>query len=96
MARKKTKRVPKKRRTVKAGPIYVSPDGGHTVYEQLPNGDRILVDEDDHARMLNHLDEDADMWGIEAYELRQKYPALQKAYDQYKTIYKLVCDEEVN
>ena len=53
-----------------------------------------LVEEDDHARMPNHLQEDSDMWGVEAYELRRKYPTLQKAYDQYKTIYKLVCDGE--
>lgn len=95
MARKKTKRVQRKRRTVKH-PIYVSPDGGHTVYEQLANGERELVEQDDHAKMLEHLREDADMWGVEAYELRKKYPTLQKAYDQYKTIYKLVCDEEFN
>ena len=23
--------------------IFVSPDGGETVYEQLPNGERVLV-----------------------------------------------------
>ena len=91
MDKKKNKRTKK---TSRRGAIYVSPDGGHTVYEQLRNGQRRLIEEDDHARMLNHLREDSDMWGIEAYALRQKYPALQKAYDQYKTIYKLVCDRE--
>ena len=79
------------------GTIYISPDGGHTVYEQNRDGTRgRLVEQDAHARMLNHLIDDADMWGMEAYELRRKYPTLQKAYDQYKTIYKLVCDEEFN
>jgi len=92
MAKKKNKRTKK---TSRRGPIYVSPDGGHTVYEQNRDGSRgRLVEEDDHARMLNHLQEDSDMWGVEAYELRRKYPTLQKAYDQYKTIYKLVCDGE--
>jgi hypothetical protein len=93
MARKKTKRIPRKRRSVK-GPIFVSPDGGHTVYEQLSNGDRILVQEDDHAKMMRHIDEDSEMWGEDAYELRKKYPALQTAYNQYKTVYKLVSDQE--
>ena len=91
MAEKKNKRSKK---TSRRGTIYVSPDGGHTVYEQLRNGQRRLIEEDDHARMLKHLREDSDMWGMEAYELRRKYPTLQKAYDQYKTIYKLVCDRE--
>ena len=30
--------------------IYVSPDGGETVYEQLPNGDRILVEQSQSAK----------------------------------------------
>lgn len=85
----------KKSRTIR-GPIYVSPDGGHTIYEQLRNGKRKLIEEDDHAKMLNTLRDDAEMFGIEAYELRRKYPALQKAYDQYKVMYKLVSDEESN
>jgi hypothetical protein len=93
MARKKTKRISRKRRSI-GGPIFVSPDGGHTVYQQMRNGDRRLVEEDAHAKMLRELRNDAEMWGMEAYELRRKYPTLQKAYEQYKTIYKLVCDEE--
>ena len=32
-----------KRRRIPA-PIYVSPDGGETVYQQLPNGEKILVE----------------------------------------------------
>ena len=43
MDRKKSKRTRRKKRLVKPGPIFVSPDGGETVYEQLPNGDRKLV-----------------------------------------------------
>jgi hypothetical protein len=96
MARKKTKRVPRKRRTVKAGPIYVSPDGGHTVYQQMANGTKKLISEDSYAEMMRTLHDDSDMFSSEAYKLRQKYPTLQKAYEQYKTIYKLVCDEEVD
>ena len=29
--------------------IFVSPDGGETVYEQLPNGDRVLVEQSQTA-----------------------------------------------
>jgi hypothetical protein len=93
MARKKTKRISRKRRSV-GGPIFVSPDGGHTVYQQMRNGRRKLLEEDDHARALRELQQDSDMWGFEAYALRKKYPTLQKAYEQYKTIYKLVSDQE--
>lgn len=91
MARKKTKRIRRKRRTV--GPIYVSPDGGHTVYQQMANGTKKLISEDSYAEMMRTLHDDSDMFGSEAYKLRRKYPALQKAYDQYKTLYKLVVDE---
>ena len=92
MDKKKNKRTKK---TSRRGIIYVSPDGGHTVYEQNRDGTRgVLVLEDDHAKMIKQLSEDSDMFGFEAYELRKKYPTLQKAYEQYKTIYKLVCDEE--
>jgi hypothetical protein len=93
MARKKTKRISRKRRSV-GGPIFVSPDGGHTVYQQMAGGRRKLVEEDDHARALRELQADSDMWGFEAYALRQKYPTLQKAYDNYKTVWHLVNDEE--
>ena len=96
MAQKKKIKNKNRNKRLNTGPIYVSPDGGHTVYQQMANGRRKLIEEDGHAKMLRHLREDADMWGIEAYALRMKYPALQKAYQQYKTIYKLVCDEEVD
>jgi hypothetical protein len=93
MARKKTKGIQRKRRSL-TRPIYVSPDGGHTVYEQNRDGSRgKLISEDSHAKALNELSEDAEMWSIEAYELRQKYPTLKEAYNRYKTIYKLVCEE---
>jgi len=91
MARKKTKRIPRKRRTV--GPIYVSPDGGHTVYQQMANGTKKLISEDSYAEMMRTLHDDSDMFSSEAYKLRQKHPGLQKAYDQYKLLYKLIVDD---
>ena len=32
-----------------------------------------------------------EMIGVDAIKLRRKYPALQKAWDQYKTVWKLVA-----
>lgn len=63
------------------------------MYQQMANGSKKLISEDAHAKMLKELQNDVDMWGMEAYELRKKYPALQKAYDQYKVLYKLILDE---
>ena len=87
MDKKKNKRTKKASRR---GAIYVSPDGGHTVYQQMANGRRKLIEEDSHARMLNELQQDSDMFGFEAYALRRKYPTLQKAYDQYKTVWHMI------
>jgi len=92
MAKKKNKRSKK---TSRRGTIYVSPDGGHTVYEQNRDGSRgRLVEEDSHAVMLRQLRDDSDMFGFEAYEARKKYPALKKAYDQYRTIWQLTMGNE--
>jgi hypothetical protein len=94
MAEKKNRRTKK---TSRRGTIYVSPDGGHTVYEQNRDGSRgRLVEEDSHARMLNELQQDSDMFGFEAYALRRKYPTLKKAYDNYKTIWHLINDNDSN
>ena len=61
----------KKRKT--QGAIYVSPDGGETVYEQLPNGDRILVEQSQLAKNEELANEEAETVGTEAIELRRKY-----------------------
>jgi len=91
MAKKKSRRFKK---TSRRGAIYVSPDGGHTVYQQMANGRRKLIEEDSHARILRELQQDSDMFGFEAHEARKKYPALQKAYDQYRTIWQLTMGNE--
>jgi hypothetical protein len=92
MDKKKNKRTKTKSRR---GTIYISPDGGHTVYEQNRDGTRgRLVEEDTHARMLNRIRDDAELFGIESYHARRKYPALKKAYDQYRTIWQLTMGHE--
>lgn len=76
------------------GSIFVSPDGGETVYEQLPNGDRILVEQSQRAKDEETAYEEAEMVGAEAIELRRKYPTLQKAWDKYKTIWHLITHDK--
>jgi hypothetical protein len=34
------------------------------------------------------------MVGVEAIELRRKYPTLKKAWDQYRVIWRLVSDND--
>ena len=91
---KKIKRKKKVSRKIIPMPIYVSPDGGETVYEQLPNGDRKLVEQSRRARDNEQAFEELDMVGTEAIELRRKHPALQKAWDQYRTIWHLIAENE--
>ena len=78
----------------KTGSIFVSPDGGETVYEQLPNGDRILVEQSQRAKDEETAYEEAEMVGAEAIEIRRKYPTLQKAWDKYLTIWHLINGNE--
>jgi len=84
--------MPRKARRI--NPIYVSPDGGETVYEQLPNGDRILVEQSQKAKDEETAYEEAEMVGAEAIELRRKYPTLKKAWDQYRTVWHLIAGKE--
>ena len=83
-----------KRKARKINPIYVSPDGGETVYEQLPNGDRILIEQSQKARDEETAYQEAEMVGAEAIQLRRKYPALQKAWDKYLTVWHLINGNE--
>ena len=75
-------------------PIYVSPDGGETVYEQLSNGDRILVEKTQRAKDEEQAYEEAELVGAMAIELRRKYPTLQKAWDKYRTVWHLITGNE--
>lgn len=91
---KKTKRKKKISRKIIPMPIYVSPDRGETVYEQLPNGERRLVEQSQRAKDNETSYDELDMVGVEAIELRRKHPTLQKAWDQYRTIWHLITEKD--
>ena len=78
----------------KRSSIFVSPDGGETVYEQLPNGERKLVERSQKAIDNEKAYDELDMVGVEAIELRRKYPTLQKAWDKYRTVWHLINENE--
>ena len=71
-------------------PIFVSPDGGETVYQQLPDGTRVLVEQSQKAKDEERAYKEAEMVGAEAIALRRKYPTLQKAWDKYLTVWHLI------
>ena len=91
---KRIKRKKKISRKIIPMPIYTSPDGGETVYEQLPNGERRLVEMSQKARDNQTAYDELDMVGTEAIALRRKHPALKKAWDQYRTIWHLINENE--
>ena len=84
----------KKKKKINAEPIFVSPDGGETVYQQLPDGNRVLVEQSHKAMDEELAYEEAEMVGVEAIELRRRYPTLKKAWDQYRVIWRLVNDND--
>ena len=75
-------------------PIYTSPDGGETVYEQLPNGEKKLLQRSQKAMDQETAYEELEMVGTEAIKLRRKYPTLQKAWDKYRTVWHLINENE--
>jgi len=91
---KLTKRKKKVRRKIIPMPIYTSPDGGETVYEQLPNGEKKLLERSQKAMDQETAYEELEMVGTEAIKLRRKYPTLQKAWDKYRTVWHLINENE--
>ena len=74
--------------------IYTSPDGGHTVYQQEFGSDvRVKVSEDDFAVSVLKARDEEHMCGWEAVEIRKQHPALQEAWDRYKTLWRLCVDK---
>ena len=101
MDKKKSKRTRRKNRLVRGvnteyamrGTMYISPDGGETVYEQNKNGTRgKIVSQTQLAKDIETAQDEDEMIGAGAIELRRKYPTLQKAWDKYKTIWHLVTN----
>ena len=87
---RRIKRKKKVSRKIISMPIYTSPDGGETVYEQLPNGERKLVEQSQKAKDQQMAYEELEMVGTEAIQLRRKYPTLQKAWEKYRTVWHLI------
>jgi len=87
---KRIKRKKKISRKIIPMPIYTSPDGGETVYEQLGNGEKRLIEQTQKAKDQQVAYEELEMVGVEAIELRRRYPTLQKAWDKYLTVWHLI------
>ncbi len=90
----KKKKKLKRPRLYNEGKIYISPDGGETVYEQKRNGDRgPLVSKTELAEDIELAQNEIEMHGVYAIQLRKKYPALKKAWDKYKLVWSMVHND---
>ena len=90
----KIKKKLKKPRLYREGKIYISPDGGETVYEQKRNGDRgPLVSKTELAEDIELAQDEIELHGVYAVQLRKKYPALKKAWDKYKLVWNMVHND---
>ena len=88
------KKKMKKPRLYREGKIYISPDGGETVYEQKRNGDRgPLVSKTELAEDIELAQDEIELHGVYAIQLRKKYPALKKAWDKYKLVWSMVHND---
>ena len=78
--------------------IYTSPDGGRTVYQsEFGKNEKFLIHIDDEAKAKKEIEYDISLVGWPAIVMRKKHPALQEAWDRYKTLWELaVTDEDLN
>jgi hypothetical protein len=75
--------------------IFISPDGGETVYVQTKNGERgRLVSQSQSAKDVEIAYGEQDMIGEDAVKIRRENPTLQNAWDRYVTIWHLINDNE--
>ena len=87
---KKKKKIKARKRMVNSE-IFVSPDGGETVYVQKKDGTRSrLVSQTTYAKDMETLRDEYEMVDEEAIKMRRKYPALGKAWKHYKTVWHLI------
>ena len=87
---KKIKKLKKRR-----GEIFISPDGGETVYVQKKDGTRgRMVSQSQYAKDVEVAYNEQDMIGQNAVKLRRQNPTLQKAWDRYITIWHLINENE--
>ena len=87
---KKIKKLKKRR-----GEIFISPDGGETVYVQKNDGTRgRMVSQSQYAKDVEVAYNEQDMIGENAVKLRRQNPTLQKAWDRYITIWHLINENE--
>ena len=87
---KKIKKLKKRR-----GEIFISPDGGETVYVQKKDGTRgRMVSQSQYAKAVEVAYNAQDMIGENAVKLRRQNPTLQKAWDRYITIWHLINENE--
>ena len=81
----------KKRR----GEVFISPDGGETVYVQKKDGTRgRMVSQSQYAKDVEIAYNEQDMIGENAVKLRRQNPTLQKAWNRYITIWHLINENE--
>ena len=79
----------------RSGEIFVSPDGGETVYVQKKNGERgRLVSQSQLAKDIVTGLNERDMIGEDAVKIRRENPTLKNAWDRYVTIWHLINDNE--
>ena len=93
--RKKKDSWPMTVNEVPKGVIFVSPDGGETVFVQKKNGERgRMVSQSQLAKDIEISYNENEMIGAEAVKLRRKYPTLQKAWNRYLTVWHLINEDQ--
>ena len=86
-----TKMKTKKKLNKNREEIFVSPDGGETVYVQKKDGTRgRMVSQTTYAKDMEIFRDEYEMVDEEAVKMRRKYPALGKAWKHYKTVWHLI------